>query len=477
MNLYLDIETRQFRKGLTSAALLPSIMLKRGDVLDVSLQFVSGFSAVTAGSGATGKLAIKREPADDYFLALAASWTGPGNGQTAYSFSLDLFTDEMEEVFETEPTTVSAVLEIEWVTASETLSSVSLPVTIENHVIRGSEGTPTPATSPTPVVEVIADVPDAKDDFFMFPGGVAPTTGMYMASDANYNYTMKGGWTYWRRAAIAMWLMLAAMTLAAGAQYDMPYIQQDGSGDNQERIVTLTPSTFLSVSANGTLQVQSSVDFKLSLGLATVATSGNYSDLSGKPSLFSGNFTDIQNTPTTLQGYGITGGTLTSNQTGGGVINVNAVDAAAAVLYSENGAGVSAFSDTAGAVSGESTESVGVTGISNNSTGVSGFSWNGEGLKAETSTATQIATFFKSGAEKASINSNGTLTLNSNTLTLSGNATLSGNNTGDQTIISFTTAPATSTSNGTQGTLIQEGNWLYICVATNTWRRIELLNW
>jgi hypothetical protein len=55
--------------------------------------------------------------------------------------------------------------------------------------------------------------------------------------------------------------------------------------------------------------------------------------------------------------------------------------------------------------------------------------------------------------------------------------TSSGTNTGDQTIISFTTAPATSTSNGTQGTLIQEGNWLYICVATNTWRRIELLNW
>jgi hypothetical protein len=34
---------------------------------------------------------------------------------------------------------------------------------------------------------------------------VAPTSGLYQASDARYNYTFKGGWTYWRRAAIAMW--------------------------------------------------------------------------------------------------------------------------------------------------------------------------------------------------------------------------------------------------------------------------------
>jgi hypothetical protein len=320
---------------------------------------------------------------------------------------------------------------------------------------------------------VIADVPDAKDDFFMFPGAVAPATGMYMASDANYNYTMKGGWTYWRRAAIAMWLMLAAMTLATGAQYDMPYIQRDGSGDNQERIVTLTPSTFLSVSANGTLQVQSSANFKTALGLATVATSGNYSDL--------------QNKPTTLQGYGITGGEIVGSTSG---ISVEAVGEFVIPLFgysndaigvyggsnSTNTRGVQGSNTGGTGVYGSSETAAGVEGYSQSSVGTYGLSNTAEGVRAATSSGTKIATFWQS-TEKASINSDGTLTMNGSTLTMSGNATLSGNNTGDQTIISFTTAPATSTSNGTQGTLIQEGNWLYICVATNTWRRIELLNW
>jgi hypothetical protein len=43
--------------------------------------------------------------------------------------------------------------------------------------------------------------------------------------------------------------------------------------------------------------------------------------------------------------------------------------------------------------------------------------------------------------------------------------------------ILFTTAPATPTATGTTGTLILSGNHLYICVATDTWRRIELLTW
>ena len=40
--------------------------------------------------------------------------------------------------------------------------------------------------------------------------------------------------------------------------------------------------------------------------LATVATSGAYADLTGKPTLFSGSFADLTSKPTTLAGYGIT---------------------------------------------------------------------------------------------------------------------------------------------------------------------------
>ena len=40
--------------------------------------------------------------------------------------------------------------------------------------------------------------------------------------------------------------------------------------------------------------------------LATVATTGAYSDLSGLPSLFDGAFSSLSGTPTTIAGYGIT---------------------------------------------------------------------------------------------------------------------------------------------------------------------------
>lgn len=46
-----------------------------------------------------------------------------------------------------------------------------------------------------------------------------------------------------------------------------------------------------------------------------------------------------------------------------------------------------------------------------------------------------------------------------------------------QSVISFAAAPASPTAAGVRGTLIQNGNYLYICIATNTWRRADLLTW
>ena len=60
-----------------------------------------------------------------------------------------------------------------------------------------------------------------------------------------------------------------------------------------------------------------------------------------------------------------------------------------------------------------------------------------------------------------------------------GNITVNGNPFigGGGSIDFESTPPATPTSTGTQGTQIQNGNYLYICVDTNTWRRIELNTW
>ncbi len=51
--------------------------------------------------------------------------------------------------------------------------------------------------------------------------------------------------------------------------------------------------------------------------LSTVATSGNYNDLSNKPSIFSGAFNDLSGKPTTIAGYGITNAMTTSHAANG----------------------------------------------------------------------------------------------------------------------------------------------------------------
>lgn len=42
--------------------------------------------------------------------------------------------------------------------------------------------------------------------------------------------------------------------------------------------------------------------------------------------------------------------------------------------------------------------------------------------------------------------------------------------------VAFTNAPAANSS-GIPGSLIKNGNYLYLCTGTNSWHRIELLTW
>jgi len=37
--------------------------------------------------------------------------------------------------------------------------------------------------------------------------------------------------------------------------------------------------------------------------------------------------------------------------------------------------------------------------------------------------------------------------------------------------------PVTSSSNGVQGTICADGNYFYVCVANNVWKRSQLLTW
>lgn len=284
------------------------------------------------------------------------------------------------------------------------------------------------------------------------------------------------------RLALVTALVMLAMTCCHPLAAQVVYRLNDDDLLT-ESFVTLDNATHLidGLNASGTT---ARIAPSLVAGLATVATSGN--------------FTDLQNKPTSLQGYGIVGGnitatsaaylfTITNNGTGSAIYG-NSTYGAGVAGESITGAGVYGKSDSGSGISGVSLVAPAIFAESESGSGILASSTSGVGIECSSDSASalwassndtygSIATFVGNSVIKATINTDGTLTLNGGVLTMSGNATLSGTNTGDQTIVSFAAAPATSTSTGTQGQLIQSGNYLYICVATNTWRRIELLNW
>jgi hypothetical protein len=44
-------------------------------------------------------------------------------------------------------------------------------------------------------------------------------------------------------------------------------------------------------------------------------------------------------------------------------------------------------------------------------------------------------------------------------------------------IIISNTVPANTSSNGNAGTIRYDSNYIYVCIANNTWKRAELTSW
>lgn len=49
--------------------------------------------------------------------------------------------------------------------------------------------------------------------------------------------------------------------------------------------------------------------------------------------------------------------------------------------------------------------------------------------------------------------------------------------TSNSLIISTPSVPATASSTGTKGQIAYDLSYIYVCVATNTWKRSSLLSW
>lgn len=133
MKFFLDLQKKQLVKSAASNVPLERLVLKRRDSLAVEIVFVSRNAVADMPEGTTTTVALKRSFADSNFLALAS-------GEPPI---LDLNTVPIEAIFsDTNPTSISALLEIRWSIPGETTRNTTLAVELQNSVILGTEGTP-----------------------------------------------------------------------------------------------------------------------------------------------------------------------------------------------------------------------------------------------------------------------------------------------------------------------------------------------
>ena len=158
MTLYFDLDSALLVSSPGTRDVVTSLNFKRGDSCTLSIQFVSSGVVQELDSGATGKLGVKA--AGDYagdYIAAAPTWIKTGTlTDTVYSFSINLATDEINALLSGSIPLVAAIAELEFIVGSIRTSSQTIPVTIYNDVIKGTESGPTDVATGAPVNGVAA---------------------------------------------------------------------------------------------------------------------------------------------------------------------------------------------------------------------------------------------------------------------------------------------------------------------------------
>ena len=141
MRIYIDIDTRRILTTATRPA--TRLEFKRRDNDAFEVQFLRAGAVQSLPVGTIARVGVKAtEDFAGEFLAtdtLTVSGTG---ADTVYTGSFNLNTTALEALFPTEPASITAMLEVQWMSGTSVGSSLTLPITIFNDVIRGDEGAP-----------------------------------------------------------------------------------------------------------------------------------------------------------------------------------------------------------------------------------------------------------------------------------------------------------------------------------------------
>jgi hypothetical protein len=141
MRIYIDLDSRR----ILTSSMRPASQLefKRRDNDFFEVQFLRAGTVQSLPVGSISRVGVKAT--DDFAGAFLATDTLSVSGtgfETVYTGNFNLNTVALEALFTAEPASVSAMMEVQWMSGSAVGSSLTLPITIFNDVIRGNEGDP-----------------------------------------------------------------------------------------------------------------------------------------------------------------------------------------------------------------------------------------------------------------------------------------------------------------------------------------------
>jgi hypothetical protein len=141
MRIYIDIDTRRILTTATRPA--TRLEFKRRDNDAFELQFLRAGAVQSLPVGTIARVGVKASAdfAGEFLATDTLSVTGTG-ADTVYRGAFNLNTTALEALFPTEPASITAMLEVQWMSGTSVGSSLTLPITIFNDVIRGDEGAP-----------------------------------------------------------------------------------------------------------------------------------------------------------------------------------------------------------------------------------------------------------------------------------------------------------------------------------------------
>ena len=132
LEVFIDPRARKILSRANTRSVMQKMFLKRDDLVNFQIVFVNDDQPFGLPSDFAVTVGIKASYASEDFIAFSDSVNG----------TLSLANDPVQDLFADEPDTVQAIFEVKWEDETSASRTASLPVIIQNTILRGNTADP-----------------------------------------------------------------------------------------------------------------------------------------------------------------------------------------------------------------------------------------------------------------------------------------------------------------------------------------------